>query len=411
MLLRSLNVTLSGLLVLTSVAGCNFQSPFSSGSSNPTSYGVVKIVDFNANRQIGAINFLEQIDFETGQTNLTRNLSSVAGTNLLSSGKNDEYFLVSSTGLYKTTEGGQVWRRKYVFEIKSEKASAEERNTERLAQLAQNNALNITGFIVDVTNPETLYLSGSVGKIGKVYKSTNGGDKFEEVYSEVTNDVVISNLAINPANNNQIFAVLAGNTLLRSNDSGQTWSKIRTFQNGGKILQLAFHREFGNLFYILQERSYSTSPDLGTTWNEIVMRRVTSRIGEAQPQDALSLEAGDSNRFGTFQKIIPVASKQGEFLLLADQQLWLTRDITKAWFKVNLPLQGEQNQITAVSPDPLVGADKMYLTVQNKLFTTTNTGQSWSSETLPVSTPVTKIQVDPFNNETVYLMLGKADRF
>lgn len=410
MFLRGFNLAFSSLLILTSAAGCTFQNPFGGNANQPsTNYGVIKIVDLSGDKKIGAVNFLEQVDYETGETNTTRGLGAVSGSNLVSGGNPDEFFLVGVNSIHRTTNGGQAWRRQYVFEIKSNKGTREERTAERQQQLAQNNSFALSGFVIDPTDSKNVYVSGLIQKVGKIYKSTDSGATFKEIYSEVTPDVNVSNLSVNPNNNQQIFAVLGGRTILRSNDAGATWQKIKTFNNGGSIIQLSFVKEFNNVLYLLQQNAgIATSPDDGATWKPVLMRRTDSKIGEVQPQDAISLEAGNSNKFGTFERLVPVLSRQGEYLLLADKQLWVTRDLTKTWFKVNLPLQGEQNQITAVAYDPLQGADKMYVTIQNKLFTTSNTGQSWSSETLPVSVPVTKILVDPYTNENLYLMLSTA---
>ena len=92
--------------------------------------------------------------------------------------------------------------------------------------------------------------------------------------------------------------------------------------------------------------------------------------------------------------------------MLADRQLWQTNDITKPWQKINLPLQAEQNQITALDVDPFVGLDKIYFTIGNKLFTSLNRGDSWSSETLPISVNVTKIFVDPYDPTILFMCLG-----
>ncbi|GAB4143949.1 MAG: hypothetical protein OHK0017_01960 [Patescibacteria group bacterium] len=412
MFLRGFNVAFSSLVILTSAAGCTFQNPFGGNSQSATNYGVVKVVGLNGERKIGAVNFLEQTDPETGETNTTRGLATISGLDLVSSGRNDEFYFLSGSGLFKTSNGGQAWRRQYLIPIKSDKGTAEERNAERQQLLQQNNAINLTSIAVDSSNPDIIYVSGTANKIGKIYKSQDGGANFKEIYSEVSNDVAVTNLVVNPNDSRQVYGVLARKTILKSADGGSTWQKVRTFQPGsGNIVQLGFIKQFDNKFFVLLDSAgLAFSPDEGNNWDPVLMRRVDSKIGEAQPQDALSLEAGNSNKFGNFEKLIPVTATKGEYLLLADKQLWITRDITKAWFKVNLPLQGEQNQITALTYDPVAGSDKMYVTIQNKLFVTSNTGTSWSSETLPVNAPVTKMLIDPFSIDNMYLMLAATKK-
>jgi photosystem II stability/assembly factor-like uncharacterized protein len=394
-------------LILSAAAGCTFPGSIGNSTATPTTYGIIKIVQQGSSKQIGSINFLEQKNYETGETNTDRGLSNLTNANLFVGAKKDEFYLVSQKqGVYFTENAGQLWRRIYVFTLDSKKATPEERTTERDAQLNKNNLLTINGFVLDPSDSNTIYVAGLLGNIGKIYKSTDKGVNFKEIYSEVNQDIAVNRVVVNPSNSFELYAILGADTLIKSTDQGNTWQKIHVFEDGGTILQFGYIPYLNNLFYIFQNSGgLSTSIDSGLKWNRIKMERQPNQTNASQPQDALSLTAGDSLQFGSFERLIPIKSKPGSFLMLADRQLWQTDNLNQSWKKINLPLQTEQNQISTLDVDPVVGLDKIYFTIQNKLFTSLNRGDSWSSETLPITVPVTKILVDPNDSNVIYICL------
>jgi len=57
----------------------------------------------------------------------------------------------------------------------------------------------VYGLAVDSQVSSTLYASGVHNKIARVYKSTDGGEKWDEIYAEPIKDAVITALALDPA--------------------------------------------------------------------------------------------------------------------------------------------------------------------------------------------------------------------
>jgi photosystem II stability/assembly factor-like uncharacterized protein len=413
MFLRFFNLAWSSVLILSAAAGCTFPGGTNTGgnTSVPASYGVIKVIDQGGKKQIGAANFLEAKDYESGETVTDRGLSKIAGGVLYPGSQKDEYYLLSQKqGIYYTENAGQLWRRIYVFSLESTKETPEERATDRESQLAKNNAFAISGFYIDTNDSNIMYVGGLLGSIGKLYKSTNKGKTFEEKYSEVNQNVAVTRVVTNPKNSFDVLAVIGSDTILKSSDAGQTWSKIYVFNAGGSILQFGFLPYLNNVLYVFQNGGgLSFSPDLGATWSNVKMEREPSKINEKQPTDTFSFGNNDSLSFASFERFLPVKATPGKFMMLADKQLWSTDDITQPWKKINLPLQGEQNTISALDVDPQVGLDKIYLTIQNKLFVSLNRGESWSSETLPISVPVVKIVVDQNDTSVLYMSLGAAN--
>lgn len=136
-------------------------------------------------------------------------------------------------GLFKTTDGGETWRKVL---YRSEKAGA-------------------VDVSVDATNPDVLYASvweawrrswgmSSGGEDSGLFKSTDGG----ESWTEITDNIGLSEgpvgkigVAVSPANPDRVWALIEHEPdggVWRSDDAGATWEKVNDER---KLRQRAFY--------------------------------------------------------------------------------------------------------------------------------------------------------------------------
>ncbi len=136
-------------------------------------------------------------------------------------------------GVFKTTDGGQTWRRVL---YRSDRAGA-------------------VDISVDATNPDVLYASvweawrrswgmSSGGDDSGLFKSLDGG----ETWTEITDNVGLGDgpvgkigVAVSPANPNRVWALIEHEPdggVWRSDDAGASWEKVN---NERKLRQRAFY--------------------------------------------------------------------------------------------------------------------------------------------------------------------------
>ena len=136
-------------------------------------------------------------------------------------------------GVFKTTDGGENWRRVL---YRSDKAGAAD-------------------ISVDVTNPDVIYASiweawrrswgmSSGGEDSGLWKSTDGG----ESWSEITANIGLSEgpvgkigVAVSPANPDRVWALVEHEPdggVWRSDDAGETWERVNDER---KLRQRAFY--------------------------------------------------------------------------------------------------------------------------------------------------------------------------
>jgi photosystem II stability/assembly factor-like uncharacterized protein len=119
--------------------------------------------------------------------------------------------------VFATTDGGQTWQ-----------PAANGLPRAPIHALVEGGNF-VTSLAADPRTPGTLYASvhpwsdrGIVKPTGGIYKTTNGGDTWSELYTGFGVDRV----AIDPARPSTIYAAGAG--LFRSTDSGRTWAIATT---------------------------------------------------------------------------------------------------------------------------------------------------------------------------------------
>jgi hypothetical protein len=396
---RSLVTIFSSVVVLTSAAACTLPGVT---PSQPITLGLLKRDPSVKKDGYGKINNVIDLNNKSIPAGLATN----SGLKLVQQDGDIFYYLTKQKGLFKTTDAGKSWKRQYVFPVGSTNPNNDQRTKEINDQLAKNNSFLASDFVLDPTNNSVGYLAGKYNRLGKIYQTTDGGESFKEIYSEVKSDVGVLYLAVDPTSSLRVYGMLEGGALIRSMDGGQTWQKLRTFDD--TPVQMGFVPEFDNLFFILfAKNGLSISKNNGQTWETVKTTREASKIGEDQPSSGFNLDS--QSDFGTYEKIIPVTASQGSWILIADKQMWYTESLQEPFKKLVLPLQAEQYNLLDVAPDPDRGLDKLLVSVNNRLFETNNRGDTWSTgdkvQVRGTIGNIGQILIDKTNKEVSYLML------
>jgi hypothetical protein len=414
---RFVILVFTAMIILSSAASCTL--PGLNNSSKTTNIlGILKqdpnfkLPDGTKREGFGSVNAVKLLDgsYETS------GLATISGTKMIQLGKEDFYLLTQNKGLFKSIKTKEIngktydfevlaWERKYVFPI-PQNATQDQLD----AALTQNNGFIATNVSTLIDKPKIVYLTGKVGTIGKIFKSTDGGNSFKEVYSEIQSGVGVVTSTIDPRNENRIYAALEGGSIIRSLDGGLSWQKIINVSDA--VLQIGFVPEFDNLFYIVSKtKGMIVSYNDGDNWSEVgLTKNASQKQGVDQPKDiALNTNIIVPEKFGVFEKLIPVTAKKGQWLLIADRQIWFTEALDKPFNKLILPLEKEQFNIADAQPDPQKGLDRILVSIEDKLFETMNKGQSWSTnDRINLSSPtgnIGQIVIDKTDPQVVYLML------
>lgn len=134
-------------------------------------------------------------------------------------------------GVFKTTDGGQTWRKVLFI---SDSVGAMD------LELQPGNPNVVYTWMSHLERKPWTIISGS--REGGFFKSTDGGENFTKVTAGLPKELIgKANLATTAANANRIYALIEakpGGGLYRSDDAGQTWSLV---SSQGSLIQRPFY--------------------------------------------------------------------------------------------------------------------------------------------------------------------------
>ena len=134
-------------------------------------------------------------------------------------------------GVFKTTDGGQTWR-KVLFVSNSVGAMD--------VELQPGNPNVVYAWMSRLERKPWTIISGA--REGGFYKSTDGGEHFSKITTGLPTELIgKANLAVTAANPGRVYALVEakpGGGFYRSDDAGQTWALINS---QGSLIQRPFY--------------------------------------------------------------------------------------------------------------------------------------------------------------------------
>jgi len=134
-------------------------------------------------------------------------------------------------GVFKTTDGGQTWRK--VLFISNGIGAMD-------LELQPNNPNVVYAWMSRLERKPWTIISGA--REGGFYKSSDGGEHFTKISNGLPSELIgKANLTVTNANPNRIYALVEakpGGGLYRSEDAGQTWALINS---SGALIQRPFY--------------------------------------------------------------------------------------------------------------------------------------------------------------------------
>ncbi len=134
-------------------------------------------------------------------------------------------------GIFKTTDGGQTWRKLLFI---SNAVGAMD------VELQPGNPNVVYAWMSHIERKPWTIISGS--REGGFYKSTDGGEHFSKISTGLPSELIgKGNLAVTDAKPNRIYALIEarpGGGFYRSEDAGQTWALVNS---QGSLIQRPFY--------------------------------------------------------------------------------------------------------------------------------------------------------------------------
>lgn len=148
-------------------------------------------------------------------------------------------------GILETTNGGDTWR--FINNFQSEK---------------------VYGLVLSPDDGRTLYASGVWQGKGKMFKTTDQGETWKEIYTSPQKGPLIISLAIDKKNPQVLYATTSEKEALKSTDGGESWKNIHLADD--PILKIAIDVQDSKLLYsITNSGIVYRSKDAGEIFEKI----------------------------------------------------------------------------------------------------------------------------------------------
>ena len=170
-------------------------------------------------------------------------------------------------GILKTEDGGENWSA-LVFP-----------------------AEKVYGLVNDYSDGRIIYASGVYKERGKIFKSSNSGVDWDEIYTAPSDGPLIIAMANDRRNSNTLFAATSDEQLLKSTDAGVSWKNVYTSKS--PITKISIDSGNSNIIYINTQSGYFlTSRDGGKIFESSSIKGNVSFITTDPKDGGVAYAAG-----------------------------------------------------------------------------------------------------------------------
>ena len=258
-------------------------------------------------------------------------------------------------------------------------------------------------------NPNTIYSTDTKG----IYRTTDGGESWQEFNSGLTGVTILSLAAINDS-----LCAITPEGLITSTDDGESWTNS-FLQGGGLTMSI---KKSGSVLYVRTDRMLSIMTDMNREHPDMKMGNMiiyslslennrTTRIREAtifdssnQPDVAISIFPGNFAVSGT------------TFYAEYDKKLFKWKPGTTEWHNTGLIDEGEAGSfeeftdiLDSTSFQLAVSGSKVYVGKRDgHLMQSFNEGDTWNDITSNLPFSVKYFYEIDFAGSTVYVATDKG---
>lgn len=279
------------------------------------------------------------------------------------------YLGTRDNGLYKSCCRGKRW---YKIEDKNNVLSGR---------------ANVYDVAIDTTNPERVYAATYQDKRGRLFRSQDGGDSWEEIYITSEERYAIFSVLIDVANPAIIYIGTAQGGLIKSVDYGTSWQIVNWFDD--TISDIAMHPSNNRVMYVstFQRGVYRTT-DGGQRWTSL--EENMKEFAQADHIDKMAIDSQNPNIIYTVSEYGIMNSVNGG----------------ATWQEVNMVAPA--NTVPALGLAVDAGhANHLFYGAGSILYSSLDKGKNWVVDKLPNNLQIKVIAVDPKNPNLIYLGMHK----
>jgi photosystem II stability/assembly factor-like uncharacterized protein len=318
-------------------------------------------------------------------------------------------------GIYKTVNGGADWRP--ADALKTGTGSLSQTYISKLAFDPGNNQTVFAGsysgglfksgdaaatwsnvlsniqvydFAINPENSKIIYAAGLCVDHGCVLKTTDGGGSWNEVYHEGAASNPVRTVSINPQNPNQMAIGTTLGSVVKSSDAAASWQLADNFND--QVNEVLWQ---DNIYVLLKDKGMFKSTDLGATFTELTASLKTSySVGSID-------YTTNTSGVGTYHQAYVDATDPNLIYFTTDEGLYKSTDGGQTWKAQTLPVQPGQTAARAVSVANS-SSNIVYASVGGTVYKSLDGGQTWQTQGIVTAGFVNYILIDPYLPQIAY---------
>ncbi|MFH1551489.1 MAG: hypothetical protein ABIC36_01245 [bacterium] len=280
---------------------------------------------------------------------------------------NNLYLGTSGNGLYRSYSQGEYWSK------------VEDKNNVLL------NRANIHDIVIDPKDSNRIYIGAYQDKRGRVFRSYDSGESWEEVYVTSDEKYAVFAMAVDNYDPSVVYMGTAQGGFLKSADYGKSWEIIEWFED--VISDIVINPNDSRIIYIstFNNGVYKTV-NKGETWQSF--GEILKDFQQAKKVERLVIDSQRPN-------ILYTCSEYG---------LLTSKDGGQTWQEVKI----------IMPPKPVLGlaiesenTDHLYYGAGAILYRSLDQGKNWTVHELTSGRSIKTILIDPKDSQIVYVGMRK----
>jgi photosystem II stability/assembly factor-like uncharacterized protein len=246
----------------------------------------------------------------------------------------------------------------------------------------------VYGLALGNAEGSIVYAGGLLNNRGKIYRSDNSGEKWNEIYSEASDGPTISSLREIKNNSEVVYAGTSDGAIFKTDDGGATWRNI--YKAEGPVIDISVDAQNQDVVYFgVFEKGILRTKDGGNTVEDVMKN---NQFGFNFSNLVYSVEAD------------PV--KSGVVYVGVDKGIIRGLEYGDKMEPIEV-LESAKNQpvrALAISPfDP----DEITFSSAQAVYKSTDGGKQWAVYQLESTSFVEILKYDNTNSSNIYLGLRK----